>query len=227
MMRRPPRSTLFPYTTLFRSRGAHRWRSTRPRRGAPRAGSRASAPRDRKSTRLNSSHVKMSYAVLCLRKKKQTARAIAPITVAVLRVRHGLSGTLGVSLSEATAVLRKSELVARPDPARARLACAQFERAARAAAAGEAPRAKPRYDLPHDAVAIDEDDVDREAHEERVDCRRRPDQQPLPRSERLAPEQAPKPRARPVGDRAGGTDDSPVGSKQWFDSRCHSGPSMW
>src|SRR5215813_10367386 len=66
MIRRPPRSTLFPYTTLFRSEtptsGAGRrrlpgWRSPRPRRS------------DRKSTRLNSSLVRISYAVFCLKKK--------------------------------------------------------------------------------------------------------------------------------------------------------------
>src|SRR5215208_8047692 len=66
MIRRPPRSTLFPYTTLFRSgRG-------RPGRGAAGlAGSRLQPPGpDRKSTRLNSSHVAISYAVFCLKKKK-------------------------------------------------------------------------------------------------------------------------------------------------------------
>src|SRR5271166_6837643 len=65
MIRRPPRSTLFPYTTLFRSR-------RRPG-GASRGSSAAPpAPRrlDRKSTRLNSSHVAISYAVFCLKKKK-------------------------------------------------------------------------------------------------------------------------------------------------------------
>src|SRR5690606_41877564 len=92
LIRRPPRSTLFPYTTLFRSRrlagvvrcaglsGRPRWRparsaswksapcvsQTRPRRGG-KSGGRA----DRKSTRLNSSHVKISYAVFCLKKKKR------------------------------------------------------------------------------------------------------------------------------------------------------------
>src|SRR6267378_4462817 len=65
MIRRPPRSTLFPYTTLFRSRGgAGAARARRPHRlGEP-------SPRDRKSTRLNSSHVEISYAVFCLKKKK-------------------------------------------------------------------------------------------------------------------------------------------------------------
>src|SRR5436190_18321962 len=69
MIRRPPRSTLFPYTTLFRSgigreAGRHlvdaRARRSRPRR----------QPEDRKSTRLNSSHTVISYAVFCLKKKK-------------------------------------------------------------------------------------------------------------------------------------------------------------
>src|SRR5215813_14339395 len=65
MIRRPPRSTLFPYTTLFRSPG---WPSPWPR-PAPAPGW---PPRDRKSTRLNSSHVRISYAVFCLKKKKHT-----------------------------------------------------------------------------------------------------------------------------------------------------------
>src|SRR6266496_5032334 len=64
MIRRPPRSTLFPYTTLFRSAaGPPHYRRT------PRATPRRAA-RDRKSTRLNSSHVEISYAVFCLKKKK-------------------------------------------------------------------------------------------------------------------------------------------------------------
>src|SRR5690349_23125126 len=87
MIRRPPRSTLFPYTTLFRSPvHAHRRaavRSVRAGRGAHRARradpaavpvARAGAARcetDRKSTRLNSSHVEISYAVFCLKKKKK------------------------------------------------------------------------------------------------------------------------------------------------------------
>src|SRR5579871_6923231 len=65
MIRRPPRSTLFPYTTLFRSRSAG-WSPRGP--GTP----PAPADRDRKSTRLNSSHVEISYAVFCLKKKKKT-----------------------------------------------------------------------------------------------------------------------------------------------------------
>src|SRR5207249_7791543 len=68
MIRRPPRSTLFPYTTLFRSRAASE------RRNPPEYASRNQrdlARGDRKSTRLNSSHVSISYAVFCLKKKKR------------------------------------------------------------------------------------------------------------------------------------------------------------
>src|SRR2546422_8211205 len=68
MIRRPPRSTLFPYTTLFRSHslGHHRSRETRGER-IRHARRRA----DRKSTRLNSSHGYISYAVFCFKKKKK------------------------------------------------------------------------------------------------------------------------------------------------------------
>src|SRR5438034_2419048 len=84
MIRRPPRSTLFPYTTLFRSRGpppSRRGREHHPRRSRQAlsarrlAGGRFPSPpppvRDRKSTRLNSSHTVISYAVFCLKKKKK------------------------------------------------------------------------------------------------------------------------------------------------------------
>src|SRR5438067_3998965 len=78
MIRRPPRSTLFPYTTLFRSRGnRHDSRGTAERCPAPAllrpVGNRQRLhhERDRKSTRLNSSHVSISYAVFCLKKKKK------------------------------------------------------------------------------------------------------------------------------------------------------------
>src|SRR5271169_6305283 len=69
MIRRPPRSTLFPYTTLFRSYGRSRLvrRCQRTDRAANRSVVRT---RDRKSTRLNSSHGSSSYAVFCLKKKK-------------------------------------------------------------------------------------------------------------------------------------------------------------
>src|SRR5690349_23922541 len=77
MIRRPPRSTLFPYTTLFRSVSLAR------RNHVPPLGSTVARARplcdvakecggaDRKSTRLNSSHVEISYAVFCLKKKKK------------------------------------------------------------------------------------------------------------------------------------------------------------
>src|SRR5579884_4421881 len=68
MIRRPPRSTLFPYTTLFRSRAAA-GRVAPARRPAHRRRRRCAG--DRKSTRLNSSHVAISYAVFCLKKKKK------------------------------------------------------------------------------------------------------------------------------------------------------------
>src|SRR2546422_8153909 len=77
MIRRPPRSTLFPYTTLFRSpeaglfrRDAHvrRKRNVHPR---PSGRSLNRRDQDRKSTRLNSSHGYISYAVFCLKKKKK------------------------------------------------------------------------------------------------------------------------------------------------------------
>src|SRR2546427_2707513 len=93
MIRRPPRSTLFPYTTLFRSRGGGRAGRSAERhrifaiargicpaeRAAHDPGGRRERPADRrppgsdrKSTRLNSSHSQISYAVFCLKKKKKT-----------------------------------------------------------------------------------------------------------------------------------------------------------
>src|SRR5437870_7513100 len=68
MIRRPPRSTLFPYTTLFRSK--RQLIALGPALGVH-ANPRTHAERDRKSTRLNSSHVAISYAVFCLKKKNQ------------------------------------------------------------------------------------------------------------------------------------------------------------
>src|SRR5436853_5104188 len=76
MIRRPPRSTLFPYTTLFRSRME---RLACRERGIGR-GIVGDAPLDRKSTRLNSSHLGISYAVFCLKKKKTTHQAAAQRT---------------------------------------------------------------------------------------------------------------------------------------------------
>src|SRR5260221_9593460 len=85
MIRRPPRSTLFPYTTLFRSEGHRRSlehdggnRPMREDRLAYRATSLTAAERlDRKSTRLNSSHTVISYAVFCLKKKKRRGGSAA------------------------------------------------------------------------------------------------------------------------------------------------------
>src|SRR3712207_7728266 len=78
MIRRPPRSTLFPYTTLFRSpEAAHRAperppvsRPLRRSRGRPLHRDEERGRGDRKSTRLNSSHANISYAVFCLKKKE-------------------------------------------------------------------------------------------------------------------------------------------------------------
>src|SRR2546430_10603936 len=80
MIRRPPRSTLFPYTTLFRS--CSRRRGTHPAERQPREDEherprdhhRHREEQDRKSTRLNSSHSQISYAVFCLKKKKRQTR---------------------------------------------------------------------------------------------------------------------------------------------------------
>src|SRR3712207_7906014 len=98
MIRRPPRSTLFPYTTLFRSPGRHgiaevvgrklhcqqqslppyagedRWETVRERAHVV-----EEAVADRKSTRLNSSHANISYAVFCLKKKINTLLLVAVI----------------------------------------------------------------------------------------------------------------------------------------------------
>src|SRR2546429_4086868 len=82
MIRRPPRSTLFPYTTLFRSLLVHCWKHLVARRVAggcaqhftrtlARTRFFARSSQDRKSTRLNSSHGYISYAVFCLKKKKK------------------------------------------------------------------------------------------------------------------------------------------------------------
>src|SRR3712207_8392894 len=94
MIRRPPRSTLFPYTTLFRSpfrraRRRTRWperecpeRECQAREGRPprdgAGNARALDAKDRKSTRLNSSHANISYAVFCLKKKKARVRPVQP-----------------------------------------------------------------------------------------------------------------------------------------------------
>src|SRR5437762_6402770 len=96
MIRRPPRSTLFPYTTLFRSR-SRRWPAPAAApRAAPRSRCRAGGE-DRKSTRLNSSHRCISYAVFCLKKKNNRRHhrrnLYSEATVS--------GGTTGVSCAEA------------------------------------------------------------------------------------------------------------------------------
>src|SRR3712207_7735829 len=95
MIRRPPRSTLFPYTTLFRSRGiaaglAERVGHDRGGGGlavgagdhhrAALGGKQLGQQRDRKSTRLNSSHANISYAVFCLKKKTKTPPSQSTLT---------------------------------------------------------------------------------------------------------------------------------------------------
>src|SRR3712207_7354485 len=93
MIRRPPRSTLFPYTTLFRSARQRHGEADPPERGRIERGEERVAEgarlqqhgarrtqgraRDRKSTRLNSSHANISYAVFCLKKKKYSPPAPA------------------------------------------------------------------------------------------------------------------------------------------------------
>src|SRR5947209_13926763 len=87
MIRRPPRSTLFPYTTLFRScrataSGTGAYCTSNPWYVEPQKPVRGKKKRvrDRKSTRLNSSHANISYAVFCLKKKKKKTTYTAPTT---------------------------------------------------------------------------------------------------------------------------------------------------
>src|SRR5437667_7169676 len=82
MIRRPPRSTLFPYTTLFRSDrgvrdGDQGRRPDRPVREGRQDRPVRRGDQDRKSTRLNSSHITISYAVFCLKKKKNSMRCVS------------------------------------------------------------------------------------------------------------------------------------------------------
>src|SRR2546426_6147041 len=99
MIRRPPRSTLFPYTTLFRSTTFDAdapelsppvkdlglpWMPARNNSAGPGTNGVGTQPgggmgKDRKSTRLNSSHLVISYAVFCLKKKKPTCRAVSDV----------------------------------------------------------------------------------------------------------------------------------------------------
>src|SRR3712207_8297851 len=100
MIRRPPRSTLFPYTTLFRSSAAAGLAYAEGRIGCPESNEASLGPaeaglgqlerhlsEDRKSTRLNSSHANISYAVFCLKKKYKTQTP----TVHLLQTDHCVS----------------------------------------------------------------------------------------------------------------------------------------
>src|SRR4029453_19498212 len=91
MIRRPPRSTLFPYTTLFRSCALYRF-ATEIRRLFQTLG-QAQHRQDRKSTRLNSSHTVISHAVFCLQKKCEAAnaRGVRRIGLQEGRLCHKLS----------------------------------------------------------------------------------------------------------------------------------------
>src|SRR2546427_6823508 len=101
MIRRPPRSTLFPYTTLFRSQlvggrpAGQREDESRPDRVIPLVPGELAgvAEVDRKSTRLNSSHSQISYAVFCLKKKKKKYNSNH-------KTRHNDKSTKNVSNSE-------------------------------------------------------------------------------------------------------------------------------
>src|SRR5256885_8463853 len=123
MIRRPPRSTLFPYTTLFRSNTPSRCagvvatactQGKRTQHGRPQgvvrddqpdaregqAGHPGEAERDRKSTRLNSSHLVISYAVFCLKKKKNKRNQTSRHTLTAKRLSSGTRTSLvGTTLS--------------------------------------------------------------------------------------------------------------------------------
>src|SRR5437763_10087814 len=96
MLRRPPRSTLFPYTTLFRSStsgrsSSHSCAAVRRRRLGADIG-----PEDRKSTRLNSSHRCISYAVFCLKKKTDLHGGLPPMAAQFeTNTQHKLTLTFG------------------------------------------------------------------------------------------------------------------------------------
>src|SRR5256886_10812163 len=94
MIRRPPRSTLFPYTTLFRSTGVFQ-ECGLPFETPTKEGIRTAINRckgkDRKSTRLNSSHSQISYAVFCLKKKKTQNSMTRSSVVVTQRHIHTLS----------------------------------------------------------------------------------------------------------------------------------------
>src|SRR5436309_11743276 len=97
MIRRPPRSTLFPYTTLFRSVWCNISSISTAQVSPFTRKYSTSRAKDRKSTRLNSSHVKISYAVFCLKKKKETD--IVGVTFELIRTPLHDFNTLGVLLA--------------------------------------------------------------------------------------------------------------------------------
>src|SRR2546430_4521407 len=97
MIRRPPRSTLFPYTTLFRSERERVAAPPEVRQSMPKQSEeKAARPKvtiipgrgDRKSTRLNSSHSQISYAVFCLKKKNPIDRLLEAALVSCYRGQH-------------------------------------------------------------------------------------------------------------------------------------------
>src|SRR5258708_14392323 len=101
MIRRPPRSTLFPYTTLFRSLrrlSVHVGAGLNPGSGgfclAPGASEVQARQPDRKSTRLNSSHQIISYAVFCLKKKKQEDALVAFVEIVFSVLAQGCLHTV-------------------------------------------------------------------------------------------------------------------------------------
>src|SRR5206468_4413577 len=102
MLPRPPRSTLFPYTTLFRSARLDRLTVQKDRARAAVAGVAANvgARQDRKSTRLNSSHDQISYAVFCLKKKKKVKHSLIHPIVLLLLIREGVDAALRAELAK-------------------------------------------------------------------------------------------------------------------------------
>src|SRR2546430_7734150 len=98
MIRRPPRSTLFPYTTLFRSPPVPEFSpdvSVISKNSTPSVRESAELAGDRKSTRLNSSHSQISYAVFCLKKKRQRQHSL--VLAAYTRHRASLDRHAGRS----------------------------------------------------------------------------------------------------------------------------------
>src|SRR5260221_10673122 len=95
MIRRPPRSTLFPYTTLFRS---VRFANSSPgfsMAGHPPRLVSGREGRDRKSTRLNSSHTVISYAVFCLKKKKKSGTSYDGVDIPLIETDGEKNGRMG------------------------------------------------------------------------------------------------------------------------------------